>query len=164
MLPAAARLRSRTDFAAALRRGPGSGRGASRCLVVHVRLAAPGAPGPTTSDAVASDTTVAMAAQGMDELSMADVDLEASSQPASSPLVGFAVSRAVGNAVVRNGVRRRLRALVRERLESLPAGSLVVVRALPAAAAVRFSVLADELDRALAQALRSAGRPARGAT
>lgn len=48
--------------------------------------------------------------------------------------VGFVVSKAVGNAVVRNRVRRRLRHLAREwvPLTSLPLD--VVVRALPAAA------------------------------
>jgi len=87
---------------------------------------------------------------------------DSSAKPTSLPLVGFAVSRAVGNAVVRNGVRRRLRALVRDRLDGLPTGCRVVVRALPPAAAVRFPALADDLDRALGQALRSAARP-RGA-
>ncbi|NHC16434.1 ribonuclease P protein component [Motilibacter deserti] len=153
MLPAAARLRSRTDFAVALRRGPGSGRGASRCVVVHVRLAEPEAGTPVAEVA-------AVAADGAGGTGGSAPVSTASSQPASFPLVGFAVSRAVGNAVVRNGVRRRLRALVRDRLDLLPAGSRVVVRALPASAAVRFSVLADELDRALGQALRAARRPA----
>jgi len=40
--------------------------------------------------------------------------------------VGFTVSRAVGPAVIRNRVRRRLRHLVRGYLPSLPDGSLLV--------------------------------------
>ncbi|MFD2356916.1 ribonuclease P protein component [Nonomuraea ferruginea] len=48
-----------------------------------------------------------------------------------TPLVGFVVSRAVGGAVVRNKVKRRLRHLMRERLDRLPRGSLLVVRANP---------------------------------
>src|SRR5215471_1964045 len=44
-------------------------------------------------------------------------------------LVGFVVSKSVGNAVIRNKVRRRLRAVVRGYLPSLPGGSLLVVRA-----------------------------------
>jgi ribonuclease P protein component len=62
------------------------------------------------------------------------------------PRVGFVVSRAVGTAVVRNRVRRRLRALVREYLSSLPGGSLLVVRAHPQAATARQADLAAELD------------------
>ena len=53
---------------------------------------------------------------------------------ASTARAGFVVSKAVGNAVVRNKVRRRLRHLVRPLLGDLPAGALLVVRALPAAA------------------------------
>ena len=48
--------------------------------------------------------------------------------------VGFVVTKAVGGAVVRNRVRRRLRHLVAARLTDLPTGTEVVVRALPAAA------------------------------
>lgn len=49
------------------------------------------------------------------------------------PLVGFVVSKAVGGAVVRNRVRRRLRSAVRQ-TPDLPAGWNIVVRALPDAA------------------------------
>ncbi len=72
--------------------------------------------------------------------------------------VGFAVSRAVGIAVVRNRVKRRLRHLMRERLAMLPVGSLVVVRALPPAATVSSAALAVDLDACLA---RAAGETAR---
>jgi ribonuclease P protein component len=61
------------------------------------------------------------------------------------PRAGFVVSRAVGNAVVRNRVRRRLRVLVREYLSSLPRGSLLVVRAHPQAATANQADLAAEL-------------------
>lgn len=47
---------------------------------------------------------------------------------------GFVVSRAVGGAVVRNRVKRRLRHLAAARLEGLAFPVDVVVRALPAAA------------------------------
>jgi ribonuclease P protein component len=62
------------------------------------------------------------------------------------PRAGFVVSRAVGNAVVRNRVRRRLRVLVREYLSSLPRGSLLVVRAHPQAATANQADLAAELN------------------
>ena len=52
--------------------------------------------------------------------------------------------------MVRNRVRRRLRAIVAGELPSLPAGARVVVRALPAAAAAPFSALASDVHSALA--------------
>ncbi len=76
-------------------------------------------------------------------------DLTADPTDASAPRVGFVVSRAVGNAVTRNLVKRRLRHLLRDRLERLPAGSMLVVRALPAAAAAGHAELAAEVDRTL---------------
>jgi ribonuclease P protein component len=70
------------------------------------------------------------------------------------PRVGFVVSRTVGPAVVRNRVLRRLRHLMASRLELLPGGSRVVVRAFPPAATASSDGLAEALDRALGQALR----------
>jgi ribonuclease P protein component len=75
------------------------------------------------------------------------------------PRAGFVVSRTVGGAVTRNRVRRRLRHLVRDRIDQLPAGSMLVVRALPAAATATYVQLADDL----AAALRSAARKAEAA-
>jgi ribonuclease P protein component len=71
------------------------------------------------------------------------------------PRVGFVVSRAVGNAVVRNRVKRRLRHLVREHLASLPGSAVLVVRSLPAAAAASSSELGADLVRCLDRAGRS---------
>ncbi|MDP9221089.1 MAG: ribonuclease P protein component [Actinomycetota bacterium] len=74
---------------------------------------------------------------------------------AGSPAqVGFAVSRAVGGAVTRNRVSRRLRHLVRGQLTQLPAGSKVVIRALPAAAVASHADLERDLDSALKALLR----------
>lgn len=67
--------------------------------------------------------------------------------------VGFVVSRAVGNAVIRNAVRRRLRELVRANLHRLPPGAVLVVRALPAAASARPGELRRDLNAALDAAL-----------
>jgi len=105
VLPAESRMRRRSDFTAAVRRGSRSGR---KLLTGH--LLVPAAAGEDTP-----------------------------------PRAGFVVSRAVGNAVVRNMVRRRLRVLVREYLSSLPRGSLLVVRAHPQAATVSQADLAAEL-------------------
>lgn len=68
--------------------------------------------------------------------------------------VGFVVSRAVGTAVTRNRVRRRLRHMARGYLDSLPGGSLLVIRANPQAAAARQSDLAAEFDLVLGTLLR----------
>lgn len=67
--------------------------------------------------------------------------------------VGFIVSRAVGDAVTRHRVTRRLRHLMRERYQSLPPGTGVVVRALPAAAGRTSADLGTSLDRALGRAM-----------
>jgi len=67
----------------------------------------------------------------------------------TSPRVGFVVSKAVGPAVTRNLVKRRLRHLARERVGSLPVDGMLVVRALPPAALASYDELADELDRCL---------------
>ena len=72
----------------------------------------------------------------------------------ASPKVGFVVSRAVGSAVVRNRVKRRLRELMRRRLASLPGGCLLVVRAHPAAAGARQADLAADLDLVLGRLMR----------
>jgi ribonuclease P protein component len=74
--------------------------------------------------------------------------------PASPARAGFVVSKAVGVAVVRNLVRRRLRHLVRDRLTVLPAGTTLVVRALPDAAGRGYAELGADLDAALAAAQR----------
>ena len=71
-----------------------------------------------------------------------------------SAKVGFVVSRAVGSAVVRNRVKRRLRELMRRRLASLPGGCLLVLRAHPAAAGVRQADLAADLDLVIGRLLR----------
>ncbi|MCX0278171.1 ribonuclease P protein component [Nocardia zapadnayensis] len=65
-----------------------------------------------------------------------------------APRVGFVVSRAVGNAVVRNRVKRRLRAILHTRLPELGIGDMIVVRALPAAADADSAQLSRAVDRA----------------
>jgi ribonuclease P protein component len=67
----------------------------------------------------------------------------------TGPQVGFVVSRAIGNAVTRNRVKRRLRHLVRDRLAWLPNEGALVVRALPATAGASYAGLGRDLDTAL---------------
>jgi ribonuclease P protein component len=63
--------------------------------------------------------------------------------------VGFVVSKAVGNAVARNRVKRRLREITRARLDLLPDAALLVVRALPASAQASYDALERDVDAAL---------------
>ncbi|WP_433054183.1 ribonuclease P protein component [Dactylosporangium sp. CS-033363] len=138
MLAADQRLRRRDDFAATIRNGRRAGRGA---VVVH--FLNPGPPRPGVS-------------------SVSDVsDPSDLSDSLGAARAGFVVSKAVGNAVVRNTVKRRLRHLVRSRLADLPAGSVIVVRALPEAAARPYDELQHDLDSALEAARRPKNRGVR---
>ena len=82
------------------------------------------------------------------------VDADAEPGPAR---VGFTVSKAVGNAVTRTRVKRRLRHLTREHLpalEALPGRAALVVRALPAAAGASYAALGADLSRTLERVSR----------
>jgi ribonuclease P protein component len=72
------------------------------------------------------------------------------------PRLGFAVPKAVGNAVVRNKIKRQLREIVRGRLETVPATNdyvLVVRQGLPEAAEVNgHDWLAARVDEVLGKA------------
>jgi len=63
--------------------------------------------------------------------------------------IGFVVSKAVGNSVVRHRVTRRLRHVVRDRLGTLPPGAALIVRALPPAAAASSAEFGQDFDAAL---------------
>ncbi|WP_042374296.1 ribonuclease P protein component [Streptacidiphilus neutrinimicus] len=119
MLPSESRLRRREDFATAVRRGRRAGR---PLLVVHLYVGGATAE-PADPHGAGGNFLPARA--------------------------GFVVSKAVGVAVVRNRVKRRLRHLMAERIGSLPAGSLIVVRAQPSAAEAQYADLARDLDSAL---------------
>lgn len=66
------------------------------------------------------------------------------------PRVGLVVSKAVGNAVVRTRVKRRLRAQIAPLLASVPGGTDLVVRANPAAAGADSQALGAALRHCLA--------------
>lgn len=70
-------------------------------------------------------------------------------QPVRSARFGFVVSGQVGGAVVRNRVRRRLKAIAYHLVPTVPPGTSVVVRALPASASAGFEQLADEFRACL---------------
>lgn len=107
MIPAANRLRSRSDFALAVK-GARSRVGA---LVVHV----------------------------------------ANTGDGRAPRIGFIASRHVGGSVVRHRVVRRLRAVSSRAIGHLPPGTIVVVRALPAASAQSYDQLTSSFEQALAR-------------
>ncbi|MTD14994.1 ribonuclease P protein component [Nakamurella sp. YIM 132087] len=71
---------------------------------------------------------------------------------------GFVVSGKIGGSVVRHRITRRLRPIVRERLATLPPGTDLVIRALPAAADADSAALASDLGSGIASALRKAAR------
>jgi ribonuclease P protein component len=122
-------MRATTDFARAIRGGQSTGQPA---LVAHLSAAPRSSPGaPVHPDGDENDV--------------------AESESGTSARVGFVVSRAVGSAVVRNRVRRRLQALMAQRLSTLPPGALLVVRARPMAATMSSVALGRQLDRALAR-------------
>jgi ribonuclease P protein component len=121
-LPSHARMRRSEDFRRAVRHGVRAGR---RTVVVHALRAEADVPGG---------------------------DDPAGQRDAESSVVGFVVAKVVGSAVHRNRVRRRLRHLCRQHLGSLSQPTLVVVRALPPAAAAGVE-LADDLNAAWTAAL-----------
>lgn len=75
------------------------------------------------------------------------------------PLVGLVVSKAVGNAVHRNLVKRRLRGIAAEQIDMLPADALVVLRALPRAATVGYDALAADVARGMTKAIARVAEP-----
>lgn len=76
----------------------------------------------------------------------------------SGPRVGLVVPKTVGNAVIRNQVKRRLRAQVAQRLTDLQDGELVVLRALPGCGHASSDELGRFFDAGLAQARRRTER------
>lgn len=76
-------------------------------------------------------------------------------RPDESPTrLGFIVSKAVGGAVVRNRVRRRLRAIGRELLPSIGTGTDVVVRALPGSETIGWPELRSEIVSGVERGMR----------
>ncbi|MFD6856533.1 ribonuclease P protein component [Rhodococcus sp. NPDC060090] len=113
MLPEPYRLRRRSDFSDAVRRGRRQGR---RDLVVHALQ------------------------REQPDFVVNGVD---------GPRFGLVVSKAVGPAVIRHRVARRLRHICVELVESIPEGTDVVLRALPGAATAEFRDLERQVRSGL---------------
>lgn len=84
---------------------------------------------------------------------MIDADASGLAHPERvGPRVGFVVSKAVGNAVVRSRTKRVLRHLVRDELSRLDPSLDIVVRANPAIAGAGTDAVRAELQRMLTKA------------
>lgn len=140
MLPARSRVHRPGEFRAVVRRGARAGR---QSVVVHASRTAGAAVQPELSTAAVDNSAVSANTSDCHD---------------AAPRVGFIVSKAVGNAVTRNRVKRRLRHMSRELLATTPKGTLLVVRALPAASS-HPDALAADLASAWAQSLRRLDRP-----
>jgi ribonuclease P protein component len=152
MLAATDRLRRRDEFSATVAGGRRAARGA---LVVHA-AARPMAAVETVKPDGPPDHRVEEAV-----LKAPSTRNQVRNAPKPAVRAGFVVSKAVGGAVVRNRVRRRLRHLMRSRLDRLPDGTDVVVRATPAAADRTYAGLGADLDGALSVIIKDPIRPAR---
>lgn len=120
MLPQGNKLRSSRDFTITVRRGRRIGR---KTLVLHILdTANPGGE-------IKTDTQIARF---------------------GGPRIGLVVSKAVGNAVTRHAVSRKLRHVMAAAAEDLPTTMDIVVRALPASATATSEELSHDVHSALA--------------
>jgi ribonuclease P protein component len=141
VLPAASKLRRPQEFSAVVRSGR---RASTRHLVVHLLPTGPGQASRRTPGTQGSGSPA--------------------SSSARTARAGFVISAKVGNSVVRHRIVRRLRPLVRDRLAGLPAGTDLVIRALPAAAQADSATLAADLDAGLGGGARQGRGTPTGAT
>ena len=132
MLSAPQRMRRGADFEVAVRRGRRAG---CRTLVVH-------AWAPTSCT---------------EGVTVVERDTPRGAPVGAVTRVGFVVSRAVGPAVVRNRVKRRLRHLARQWVDLLPAGTLLVVRANPPAAGASWDRLQQDGQAAIRRVMHDRG-------
>lgn len=80
--------------------------------------------------------------------------------PAADARVGFTVTKKVGNAVVRNRIKRRLRALATEFQDEFDATTDYVIVARREALGASFAGLGEELTHALRSARAKLDKPA----
>lgn len=85
------------------------------------------------------------------------VHLASDREDLSGPRIGLVVSKAVGNAVVRHRVSRRLRHVAYPVLDELAPEDRVVIRALPASRSASSARLHQQLTHALHRARARTG-------
>ncbi len=68
---------------------------------------------------------------------------------------GISVRKALGGAVVRNRIRRRIREILRQNLSEIPSGWDVVIHPRSSVARAKFVPLSEELVRLLTTALEA---------
>lgn len=73
------------------------------------------------------------------------------------PRLGLSVSKKVGSAVTRNGVRRRLKEIFHSSGGSLPGDLDLVVSARPPSAGASYQELSDEFSRSLNRITKTRG-------
>ena len=76
------------------------------------------------------------------------------------PRMGLTISRAVGNAVIRNSVRRRLREVFRRNRDAMSEALDIVIQVRPGAGTATYAELEAELLRAFRRFHGRRGRPA----
>lgn len=81
------------------------------------------------------------------------------SEPDAPVRFGFIVAKNVGNAVRRNRLRRRMKAASFTLLGTVPPGSDVVLRALPAANTAEWAELMSEISHGITHAVSKGHRP-----
>jgi ribonuclease P protein component len=77
------------------------------------------------------------------------ISVHAFPNDADGPRLGLSVSKKVGNAVIRNGVKRRIREIFRLKLPEIHGERDFVISARPAAAEATYEQLEAEFEKAL---------------
>ncbi|MGV0409000.1 ribonuclease P protein component [Corynebacterium resistens] len=146
MLPPEYRLRSSALFGRTVRNGRKKG---SRTVVAYVLN---GPTGRARNELLASDENVSRETSAFLENSP---QLPLASDP--RPRIGLVVSKAVGNAVTRHAVSRRLRHVIGELLVeiegSCPPGTTIVLRALPRSATATYEEILKDVHSCIKRAL-----------
>ncbi|AKK07379.1 ribonuclease P protein component [Corynebacterium mustelae] len=132
MLPQQHKITNSEEFRQTIRKGKRAGGGT---VVVHLKHE----KSPKPSDA---QTKTLTAVSSIKDLTT------------SPPRFGLIVSKAVGNAVVRHAVSRKLRPIMLDLVSELAPGDRLIIRALPPAATATSKELTADVQKALGKIKR----------